>query len=414
MKKFFNIILFITLSQILSCEYNFPVEPIYSQRGEILSVELKSTIEVNNLKSILKSLNVEDNLISKLIYDVDFYKMVYTTLNHKGQIVKASGALFIPKGLNNLSLISIQHGTQTKRTNVGSINPYYSIEGIIGSSLGYFAIVPDYLGLGESDMFHPYHYAKTSADVVIDFIRATRSFSINNKIKLNGQVFLIGYSEGGYVTLAAQREIEKSYYNEINITASAPMAGAYDLYLTAQLILRNKYYDQPSFLAYLIYTYNEIYGWNKINEVFNSPFAEKISSLFDGTKTTLEINSALTNDLSLLFNQKFIKEFLDGNEKDFTYALRENSLINFIPVTPTRLYHGDADEYVPYENSLRAKEYFNLHGANVELITIKNGTHVSSGLPSIINAISWFDSLKEKRIIASSKYYMNVNNNYYK
>lgn len=412
MKKFLKTILSVVLLLILiSCEYDFPIEPIYYQRAELISSEFKTTIDANHLKSLFSEFKIDDELKNKLIYDVDVYKIIYTTLNHKGEIVKASGALFVPKGVDYLPLLSIQHGTQTKRINVGSINPYYSLEGFVGASLGYYTVVPDYLGLGESKMIHPYHHAKTSAYAVIDFIRAARNFGINNKIKLNGQVFLIGYSEGGYVTMAAQREIEKNYYNEIKITASAPMAGAYDLYLTSQIILNNKIYEQPSFLAYLIVAYNDIYEWNKIDEIFNSPYAEKVVSLFDGSKTTSEINSELTSDLKKLFKQKFINDFLNGTEIEFTKALKENSLINFVPISPTKLYHGDADEYVPYENSLKAIEYFNSHGANVELITIKNGTHISSGIPSIINAIGWFESLKAK-FIASSKVVSNVQGSY--
>jgi hypothetical protein len=45
----------------------------------------------------------------------------------------------------------------------------------------------------------------------------------------------------------------------------------------------------------MIAAYNDVYGWNKIENFFNSPYAEKISSLYDGTKTTTEINEALTN-----------------------------------------------------------------------------------------------------------------------
>jgi len=402
------ILLFLLLIFLISCEYNFPVEPVFNQRADLISYEFLISVKAEQLKSLIKEFNIDESLKNKFIYDVDVYKIVYTTLNPQGRIVKASGAVFVPKGIDNLPLLSVHHGTQTKRNNVGSVNPYYEIEGFAGASAGYFTIVPDYLGLGESNMIHPYHHAKSSADAVIDFIRVSRLTAQNLGIKLNGQVFLIGYSEGGYVTLAAQREIEKNYRNEINITASAPMAGAYDLYLTSQLILKNKFYEQPSFLAFLIVAYNDIYGWNKIDSIFNSPYAEKIPLLFDGTKTASEINAELTNDLSKLFNKKFLSSFLNGNEKDFTEALKENSLINFVPVSPTKLFHGDADEFVPYENSLSAQNYFNSHGANVELITIKNGTHLSSAIPSIISAIDWFESFRVKKMIASKKTLINT------
>ncbi|MEJ5351878.1 MAG: lipase family protein [Melioribacteraceae bacterium] len=400
------LIFFLLFIFLISCEHDFPVEPVFIQRAELISYEFLSSVKADNLKTLTAGFNIDESLKTKFIYDVDVYKIIYTTLSPQGRIVKASGSIFIPKGIDNLSILSVHHRTQSKRSNVGSVNPYYAIEGFAGAAAGYFTIVPDYLGLGESNIIHPYHHAKSSADAVIDFIKTSRIAAQILGIKLNGQVFLIGYSEGGYVTLAAQREIEKNYRNEINITASAPMAGAYDLYLTAQLILKNKFYTQPSFLAFLIKAYNEIYGWNKIDSIFNSPYAEKISKLFDGTRTTSEINAELTNDLTKLFNQKFLNSFLDGSEKEFTAALKENSLINFVPASPTKLFHGDADEFVPYENSLKAQNYFNSHGAKVELVTIKNGTHTSSAIPSIISAMEWFESFKIKKMIASKSTYI--------
>lgn len=411
MKKFIKtFLLFISFLSVFSCEYDFPVKPELTEKGELISINEVNNSKADYLKSLLSKYEIDTELFKKFLFDVKVYKIIYTTLNYDGRLIKASGALFVPDKINNLPLLCIQHGTQTKRTNVSSQNPFYALEGYIGALLGYYTLVPDYIGLGESNEIHPYHHASSSANSVIDFIRATRRAANFLNINLNGQVFLIGYSEGGYVTLAAQREIEKNYYNEISITASAPMAGAYDLYLTAQLILKKKFYDQPSFLAYLIYAYNKIYGWNKIDEIFNPPYAKKIPSLFDGTKTTSEINLELTNDLLKLFNSEFLTKFQNGTEHNFTNALKKNSLINFIPRSPTKLYHGDADEYVPYENSLKAKEYFNSYGANVELITIKNGTHISAAIPAIVNAIFWFDNLKAKNLIAAKKFYMRSQN----
>jgi len=295
----------------------------------------------------------------------------------------------------------LQHGTQTNRSIVGSVSPLNSLDGMLGASLGYYTIVPDYLGLGESTILHPYHHAKSSADCVIDLIRAGREFALRSNIKLNGQVFLAGYSEGGYVTLAAHKEIEKNYSNEIKIAACAPMAGAYDLNLTAKAILQKQTYNQPSYLSFFIVAYNEIYGWNRLTDAFNSPYAEKMPSLFDGTKTTTEINAQLTTSISQLFKQNFLNAYLNGSEVDLTTAFTNNSLLNWTPSAPLRFYHGSADEYVPYENSTNARDYFKSVGATVELITIPGGTHTSAALPSIINAVDWFETIRlNKQVLA--------------
>ncbi len=388
------IILIPALFILNSCRENSPVEPDIESRGYVVSSSLIGTYNTAFLQVFINSLSgaVQSNVNIK--YDVEAYKIVYKTNDPKGNLVTVSGALYVPKGKDNLSLISLHHGTQTKRNNVASVNPLNGPDGLIAASLGYYALVPDYLGLGESNILHPYHHQKSSAESVIDFIRAGRSFARTKNIKLNGQVFLAGYSEGGYVTLAAHKEIEQNYREEINVAASAPMAGAFDLILTARTIVQRQNYDQPSFLAFFFVAYNNIYGWNNLDQIFNSPYAGMIPSLFDGTKSTTEISRQLTPRLNQLFKQSFIDGFLNGTESIVISAFESNSLLNWTPRAPIRFYHGDADEYVPYENSVSARNYFLSSGANVELITINGGTHASSVLPSIIGAVEWFESIR--------------------
>ena len=45
---------------------------------------------------------------------------------------------------------------------------------------------------------------------------------LNPDVNWNGQLFITGYSEGGYTTLSAQKLIEEEHPYEFNITASAP------------------------------------------------------------------------------------------------------------------------------------------------------------------------------------------------
>jgi predicted esterase len=267
--------------------------------------------------------------------------------------------------------------------------------------LGYYSLEADYLGFGESTILHPYIYEKSSADAVVDFIFAGRNVASTKNITLNGQVFLAGYSEGGYVTLAAQKEIEKNYKGQIDVAASAPMAGPYDLNLTARTILQNATYPQPGYLAFIFLAYNNLYGWNKVSEMFNEPYANLIPSLFDGSKNLNQINAALTTDMTKLLKKDFVDSFLAGSQTEVISALTANSLIDgWTPVTPIKFFHGNADDYVPYQNSVEALNAFKSRGANVDLVTINGGTHITSAVPSIIGAVTWFESLRLNKYLA--------------
>lgn len=398
--------LFFTALLFVSCSKNgdSPVEPIVENRGEVVSVSSLGTLSAQTLQQLVTGALGSTQFNFTLQYNVEAYKIDYRTIDPQGNLVIASGALFIPVGKNNLSIMSLHHGTITSRAEAASANLANSntMEGLLAGALGYLALEPDYLGLGDSNILHPYHFEKSSANAVIDFIRAGRSYASTKNITLNGQVFLAGYSEGGYVTLAAHKEIEQNYSNEIKVTASSPMAGAYDLNLTASTILQQSTYSQPSYLAFFFEAYNSIYGWNRINDVFNSPYADRIPSLYDGTKTTGEINAQLTDNVSQLFKQSFLNSFLSGKETDITAAFTENSLLNWRPVAPIRFYHGDADEYVPYQNSVNAVDYFKKQGSTVELVTISGGTHESAAIPSLLDAIAWFESIRLKKLIAQN------------
>jgi predicted esterase len=398
---FYTLILFQLFSISCSKKNTYsPVEPALQSRGQLISSTLLGVYTAQSLQQLV---NPESSLIPtnlKIQYDVTAYKIEYCTVDPQGNLVIASGCLSIPSGQKNLPLLSFHHGTETQRSDVASQNPIAeeTFESVLTASLGYYSLQPDYLGFGSSTEPHPYLVAGALADEVVDFILACRSYANSRNISLNGQVFLCGYSEGGFVTLAAQKEIEQNYSQEIKITASAPMAGPYDMLLTAQTILKENIYPAPENMAFVFYAYNNIYVWNKLNYIFNSPYAENIPQLFNGSYSTDQIDAALPDSINELLKQTFIDSLLQNEEPTITNAFINNSLINWTPSSPTQFYQGDADEIVPYENSVEAFNYFLSKGCNVKLTTIHGGTHESSGTPSFIDALTWFQSFELTKI----------------
>ena len=372
-----------------------PLSPSIHERGEIVQSNSLGTMGVNEIQQLLAEGNMTNSFT--LNYSVEAISINYYTKDGDGNQTIASGALFIPQGGNNLSLVSIQHGTQTKDDLVASVSPVNSTEGIIGlimASIGYLVVVPDYPGFGVSNVMHPYIHAESLVPCVIDLMRAGKSYSSQHQLILDGRIFLTGYSEGGYVTLVAQRKIELNYAQEFNLTAVAPMAGPYDLYGTMQTLFQTGRYNHTAYLGFLLTAYNDIYGWNRLDDFFNPPYSSIVQNLFDGSKTFGEVVNQLPSAFSALMDSTFVNNVRNGNERAFIEAMHENTLLDWKPRAPINFFHGDADDISPYQNALTAVEKLKANGGmNIQLTTIPGGNHENSGPIAVVGAIQWFESM---------------------
>ncbi|HIO97623.1 MAG TPA: hypothetical protein EYG71_06825 [Leucothrix sp.] len=315
------------------------------------------------------------------IYKVKGYRLVYVTTDNSGKKLKASGLLLIPQkdSSKKSPLFSYQHGTHFLDSQVPSNNPS-EIPEIAGR--GFIVSAPDYIGYGESASHpHTYIHAKSYANAVIDMLRATKAFLKTINITLNEQLFLAGYSEGGYATLAAQRAIQENYSNEFNVTASAPGAGPYDLSGTARIIFNQDENANPAFMSFVIKTYNDIYNLNAIDEMYQQPYVNPMNTVFDGKHSGLTIRKALNDVTSQLFKPVFLATVQGASQHALTDKLAENNIYDWTPTVPTRFFHSKYDETVPYENTRKLIQEMNDNGAqNIEesncSILIQKSAHV--------------------------------------
>lgn len=375
---------------------NDPITPESHERGDIGKAQSLGTFTPDDIQQMFVAANIQIPFV--LNYSVKVLSIEYYTVDKDDNITKVSGAFMIPQSINNLPLMSIQHGTESKADKVASVSPNNSTEGMVGlitASVGYFTVVPDYIGFGVSDLNHPYMHLKSIVPSVIDFMRAGKSYTSENQINLNGKIFLTGYSEGGYASLGTQKAIEEQYVSEFNLTAVAPCAGPYDLKGMTDTIFTAESYGSPAYIAYFLSAYNDIYGWNGLTDFFKSPYDAKVSGLYNGSKTWGQIINQLPATLAELMNPTFIEAYNNGDESDFIAALKENTILDWTPQTPIHFFHGDADDIVPYQNVLTAIEKFTANGAqNIQLTAIPGGTHETAGPAAIFGAIEWFESFK--------------------
>jgi hypothetical protein len=335
-------------------------------------------------------------------YGVNCYKVVYETIDPLGGRTTASGALYLPQATgHNWPLVSFSHGTLTQTNDVPSETiTLDAFAGIAFASVGYASVVADLLGLGSSPGQHPYLHARSEATASVDMLRAARNYCASNNISLNGQIFLAGYSQGGHTELALQRELERYHTNEFTITASAPMAGPYDLSgVELDDMLSSRCPPNPYYAAYLLVSYQSVYSlaptWS---DLLVPAYDTTIPPLFNGHTSETNINNALPacNISSILVPA--VRAALTNDPGSPLYqALRDNDLYRWKPIAPMRLYHCSGDQDVLPANSQVAYSNFVARGAtDVQVIDPMPGAnHNDCAIPALAAAKAWFDTLKQ-------------------
>ncbi len=360
-------------------------------RGNVARVELLQVYTVSELDQIATELGV----LYTPRFDVALHIMEYHTVDIQGEITVASGAIALPQPFSGtLPMVSYQHGTTVRRSDAPSSGILQSnLVGLLFSAEGYLSVMPDLLGLGSSTDFHTYLIADVSATAVVDLMRAVVEWSDTQSWHASNEVYLIGYSSGGYTAMATHEAIEADYSDEFTVIASAPMAGPYHLSGTMlDLIIREEPYPQPYFIAYLLWSYNKAYDlYDRPSDLLIPPYDTTLPPLFDGSHSGVEINDAMPQVPVQIIQPDVVQAVRDNPDHPFLRRLRENDLINWMPRSPVQLYHCASDEVVPIENSILAAQRL---GSFVTLIdpSPRSG-HIGCAFIAIASARAWFNSI---------------------
>ncbi len=371
-------------------------------RGKVVSTELIGSFSTSQIDSIITTINGAPPELVFLVkeYPVDVYKVIYETIDAKGQPTIASGALSIPQNIDEpKAWVSYQHGTVIKRDDVPSRGSQEMLIGVVyASASGVVVSQADYLGLGDSPGRHPYVHGESQATAAIDMMRAGQAVCADEGITLNDKLMLFGYSQGGHATMALHKQLQENYADEFVVTASYPMAGPYDLSgyqaatFTNGLPYENKYY-----LPYLLLAYNEVYElYDSPSDFLKSPYDQTLPPLFDGTNSGGTINEFIPYIPSDIIRDDVIENFKYNYNHPFRQVLRDNDNWDWLPDAPVHLCHCTGDTQVFYENALVAYNGFLDKGkTDVELITPNSGDHGDCVLPCFIDALGWFAEFYE-------------------
>lgn len=317
-----------------------------------------------------------------------------------------------------MPLIGFQHGTELMRVGAPSRfnkdNPLQTIEVLIGMILaansGSIITMADYQGLGgDDDHIQPYIGARPLALSALDLLLDTKHYiQEQDEIFWNEEVFLTGYSQGGFVTIAAARELESNpqYADELPLKAVAPCSGPYSLADTMRfLMLREEKFEEGGFfIPMAIRGFNAQYGDEFADGLFTKekafkPEFQDLWDLVDGHHTPEEVNALMPAIPRHCLSDELLSQLQDPQSVGFKVLL-ENETLDWQPKVPVHLYSSPIDETVPFDNSVRAYQAMKQHTDDIALIptfSIPVGAlvHIEAYIPTMLTANTWLTTKRK-------------------
>ena len=328
--------------------------PENSAPGALLSGSMVNTITPAQITQAFK--DPESHIQSGIVprYSVSSYRLNYVTTDKNGAKVTASGLVSVPvKTAGARSpVLSYQHASTFRNNQAPSIKVEAVEPPLVLASLGYIVVSPDYVGFGASyGVEHPYLTSSPSSRAVIDMLSAAQTWRRQAGVADNGQLFLAGYSEGGYATMAAHRAIHQQGGElKTQLQAAVPGAGPYDVQETLDEQL------------------------DRVRKLFH-PLALLIDPdhLSDASESVrnevrrLLLRQMVPEDGDVRYQTLFMDRFLADDKAGI--AAEHSVHLGWAPRVPVYLFHGRGDLTVPYSAAESARDTLRAAGATDVTLT---------------------------------------------
>lgn len=343
---------------------------------------------------------------------VKYYKVSYTSVDAKGNPDTLSGLMVVPDDLKfTYPRLVYQHGTSDcKKCIPSSYGTNGGEEGQLGllfGGLGYISLLPDYVGMGDGRGFQTYVHDATTVSATEDMLKACDSWTEQNGVFTNDQLFITGYSQGGYASMAFHKYMQ-STYGATSVTAAAHLSGPYSLSgVMRDLILGNDAYNYPAYVPNTVLGFNEVYGfYNDISEFFKPEYVSDIRKYYEGSLSLFNLNAKLVQSLisntgasvgGRLIKDEILTDIKNNPNHRVNQILKENDVYNWKPESPTRIFYCKADDQVPYLNSIVARDTMLANGTTNLVVTDvnSNANHGGCVTPALTQTLFFFLSLQK-------------------
>jgi hypothetical protein len=338
---------------------------------------------------------------------IELYKITYTTVDVFGKPDTASGLIILPSnGKKSFFPVIYQHGTVDDRNDVPSNVKGGWEAGAVFAGLGYFTILPDYLGLGTSRGYHPYVHAASQSWAATDMLKAAVTFAANAGITLNEKLFITGYSQGGHASMALHRDLEKNPIPGFKVAGASHLSGPYSISTSMlDILLSNQEYGNSGYVPHTLLGYNPIYKlYTNLNQVIKPAYIDIVLRRQKEEIGLGQMNTLLTAALkkehgkaipSFIFQDSVVNNIKNNTNHPVRLALKDNDTYDWVPKAPTRILYCKADEQVGYTNAIFADSVMRARGAQNIFIKDLNSSfsHGQCVEPALLNSVLFFKSL---------------------
>lgn len=361
------------------------------------------------------------------------YRLAYKSRDAKQQEIDVTGRIFVPFPKQGkpllVPIVLYPHGTELKRDAVPSNSA--GAEALVGCaaaiSCGFVVAMPDLPGMGGADpkAYHPYCHADSLAYSVADMLVATRKMleSQSQFYQWNGEVYVVGYSEGGYAAMAAVRELEAhpQRYAPFTLRGEACMAAPSSLsnVMRKMMLDPQREFPAPFFLPYILFGYDAVYPGSffdpslSMNKTLlqggaDGNLREWMNGSIKGADADLKIESRMGVGHGKVIPRNLMDPvFVNTQLADPAFAtsevgktLRANDLdTGWAPATSRMLIlHAYDDDCVPFANSESAYDNFVKLGARERVSFLPIGqrgdkkTHVQAAMIALPVAFAWISA----------------------
>ncbi|MCX5494407.1 alpha/beta hydrolase [Kaistia dalseonensis] len=280
---------------------------------------------------------------------VRLYRVTYSSVvpEKSNKPIVATGLLAVPEtDATSFPLVSYQHGTVYLKTQVPSFpdqSPETQLMIAQFAGQGYVVIGADYFGMGSSTEPEGYGVMASQQQATFDMLRASKAVLDQMKISTS-KLFIGGWSEGGFVTMAFLERLEKV---GVKVDGAATASGPADIYsLLSGFIDFPRKNDATWVNVLYILSAFSFENYYDIPGLARTVITDEYYDLAKKVYERQQYNASdIPTDLTKLIRQEYFDPDFFANSAYGKIALATQAY-RWIIKTPVHNYYGEADEIV--------------------------------------------------------------------